>query len=166
MIRLLIEIARKTKRKLYIAFIDYQKAYDRLNRSTLLKMLDQKLCGKKFLKALRDSMVQYVGVIGNEQFEATSGVKQGGCTRCSIFTFYIDETVRAVKQYGQDGCFNDLHLLLFMDDTVVFATSKIALQQKLVALKQCADKLGMIIHPTKTKYISVNSDEAAPSRCR
>ena len=161
-IRLLIEIARKTKRKLYIAFIDYQKAYDRLNRSTLLKMLDQKGCGTKFLKALRDSMVQSVGVIGNEQFEATSGVKQGGCTSCSIFTFYIDETVRAVKQYGQDGWLNDLHLLLFMDDTVVFATSKIALQQKLVALKQCADKLGMIIHPTKTKYISVNSDEAAP----
>ena len=107
-------------------------------------------------------MVQSVGVIGNEQFEATSGVKQGGCTSCSIFTFYIDETVRAVKQYGQDGWLNDLHLLLFMDDTVVFATSKIALQQKLVALKQCADKLGMIIHPTKTKYISVNSDEAAP----
>ena len=93
-IRLLIEIARKTKRKLYIAFIDYQKAYDRLNRSTLLKMLDQKGCGTKFLKALRDSMVQSVGVIGNKQFEATSGVKQGGCT------FYIDETVRAVKQYG------------------------------------------------------------------
>ena len=35
-------------------------------------------------------------------------------------------------------------------------------KQKLVALKQCADKLGMIIHPTKTKYISVNCDEAAP----
>ena len=96
-------------------------------------------------------MVQSVGVIGNEQFEATSGVKQGGCTSCSIFTFYIDETVRTVKQYGQDGWLNDLHLLLFMDDTVVFATSKIALQKKLVALKQCADKLGMIIHPTKTK---------------
>ena len=130
----MIEITRKTKRKLYIAFIDYQKAYDRLNRSTLLTMLDQKGCGTKFLKALRDSMVQSVGVIGNEQFEATSGVKQGGCTSCSIFTFYIDETVRAVKQYGQDGWLNDL--LLFMDDTVVFATSKIALQQKLLALKQ------------------------------
>ena len=83
-VRLLIDTARKTKCCLYIAFIDYQKAYDKLNRQTLLEMLDRKGCGSRFLRAIRQSMQRSTGVIGSETFEVTSGVKQGVS---SMFTF-------------------------------------------------------------------------------
>ena len=46
-VRLLIDIARKTKETLYIAFIDYEKAYDRLERIKFYKRLDQLGCGSK-----------------------------------------------------------------------------------------------------------------------
>ena len=78
LVKLLIDIARKSKQKLYIAFIDYQKAYDKLNRYILLRMLDSKGCGSKFLRAIRSSMCCSSGVIGDITFKATSGVKQGG----------------------------------------------------------------------------------------
>ena len=38
-IRLLMDIARKTKKVLYLAFIDYRQAYDRVNRHKLLQYL-------------------------------------------------------------------------------------------------------------------------------
>ena len=76
-VRLLIDIARKTKHCLYIAFIDNQKAYDKLNRQTLLKMLDRKGCGSRVLRGIQQSMQRSTGVNGSEMFEATSCVKQG-----------------------------------------------------------------------------------------
>ena len=46
-LRLLIEYARKTKQTLYIAYIDYVKAYDKVNRGILLQKLADHGCGKK-----------------------------------------------------------------------------------------------------------------------
>ncbi len=53
MLRLLIDIARTMKKTLYITFIDYQKAYDRVNRYKLLQYLESLGCGSKFLVALQ-----------------------------------------------------------------------------------------------------------------
>ena len=129
---LLIDIARKTKRPLFLAFIDYRKAYDKLNRSIFLCMLVAKGCGAKFVKAVSKSVSKTTGVIGNEQFSATEGVKQGSCTSCPMFCFYVDATIEAVKACGEDGWLGNLNLLLFMDDTVIFATSQRMLEKSFI----------------------------------
>ena len=49
-----------------------------------------------------------------------------------------------------------------MDDTVIFATSKNKLQSKLFLLKQCTDDIGMIIHPTKSQYMTINCNDELP----
>ena len=91
-----------------------------------------------------------IGVIGDKTFKATSGVKQGGCTSCPLFTFYIDSTVDALHDMGPDGWLKCLHMVLFMDDTAVFATSSEKLAQKLRKLKEKTDEIGMTIHPQKS----------------
>ena len=101
------------------------------------------------------------GVIGDKTFIATSGVKQGGCTSCPLFTFYIDSTVDALHDMGPDGWLKHLHMVLFMDDTAVFATSREKLAQKLRKLKEKTDEIGMTIHPRKSRYINVNCAEKA-----
>ena len=160
-VRLLIDIARKTKETLYIAFIDYEKAYDRLNRKKLYKRLDDLGCGTKFLMAIQKSM-EAKGCIGNESFNTCIGTKQGGATSCNTFTCHIDPTIEAVKAVGPDGWLGETHILLFMDDTVIFATSRNKLHQKLTYLKTSADDLGMRIHPTKSKYMCINSNDSTP----
>jgi len=52
---------------IYITFIDYQKAYDKVNRRKLIEKLVSKGCGTKFLMSM---------TIGNKRFEISSGVKQ------------------------------------------------------------------------------------------
>ena len=49
-----------------------------------------------------------------------------------------------------------------MDDTVIFATSKTSLEKKLKLLKAEADKLGMMIHPTKSKFMSTDPNDTSP----
>ena len=161
-VRLLIDIARKTKQPLYIAFVDYKKAYDNVNRYKLLKLLDKHGCGSKFLRAIGDSLWNSSGKIGSELFKTSAGVRQGGCTSCPLFTFFIEPTISAVKSLGPDGWLRDIHVLLLMDDTAVFATSRVQLEKKLRLLKTCTDDIGMVIHPTKSKYLSVNGKSTQP----
>ena len=160
-LRLLLDIARKKKRTLYITYVDYQKAYDRVNRRTLLEHLEQLGCGTTFLLALKNSM-SAIGLIGKDTFETSNGVKQGGSSSCKLFTSYVDPTIDAVNSFGQDDWLGNTHIMLLMDDTVVLATSRQAMERKLFLLKQKADDIGMLFHPTKCQYMSINDPDTTP----
>ena len=158
-LRLYIDIAKKKRYPLYIVFIDYVKAYDKVCRNRLLQMLCDYGCGDKFIRAIGYSLKDTFSVIGNTEFKCTSGVKQGSATSCNLFTFYLDHTVRAIRTYGPDGFLEQNHMLLLMDDTVLLATSRAA---KLVLLYNSTLDINMTIHPDKSKYIVVNCEDSAP----
>ena len=158
-LRLMIDIARKMKNILYITFVDYQTAYDKVDRYKLLKQLDTKGCGTRFLKAIQASLQNTTGVIGNTMFSTTAGVKQGGCTSCPLFTCYIDSTIEAISSVGPDGWLGKFHCLLLMDDTVLFATSRNKMIEKLNKLKRCTEDIGMVIHPNKSMFLTVNTTD-------
>lgn len=160
-LRLIIDIARKSGYILYVTFVDYVKAYDKVDRLKLLQHLDAKGCGSRFLGALQAATRLSTGVIGSSTFTATSGVKQGGCSSCPLFTCFIDTTIEAIASTGPDGWLGSLHCLLLMDDTVVFATSRHKMEEKLRSLKSCVDRIGMVIHPRKSQFLSVNTDDTA-----
>ena len=88
-------------------------------------------------------------------------MKQGGCTSCPLFTCFIDTTIEAIACTGPDGWLGSLHCLLLMDDTVVFATSRHKLEEKLKSLKSCVDRIGMVIHPRKSQFFSVNTEDTS-----
>ena len=161
-LRLLIDYAQKTRQTLFIAYIDYVKAYDRLNRNILLQKLANHGCGKKYLRAVANSLQFTRNALGSEIFTSSSGVKQGAANSCSLFTFYINSTVRAIKSFGDDGFLKNLHSLLFMDDTVVLATTRDAMQEKLTLLHRESEAIGMEIHPQKSKYMVIGSQDRRP----
>ena len=161
-VRLLIDIARKKGRTLYITFIDYQKAYDRVNRLKLLQFLDRKGCGSVFLEALRKTYAMTTGTIGDCTFNAKAGVRQGSSTSCPLFTFFIDPTLDALRVNGDDGWLGNLHGLLLMDDTIIFATTRDGMKHKLQALKMCVDDIGMVINSSKSQFLCVNGDDVNP----
>ncbi len=49
-----------------------------------------------------------------------------------------------------------------MDDTAIFATSRDMMKMKLNKLKECADDIGMLLHPSKCQYLTVNSSDSVP----
>ena len=160
-LRLLIDIAKKTKRTLFITFIDYQKAYDKVDRLKLLKFLDNKGCGSNFLKALKAFYSETIGKIGTAQFSAHSGVRQGAPTSCSLFTFFLEPTLDVINSCGDDGWLQNIHGLLLMDDTVILSSSREMMEVKLQQLKRCIDDIGMIINPSKSKFMCINSQNTS-----
>ena len=161
-LRLLIDYARKTKQTLYIAYIDYVKAYDKVNRNVLLRKLADHGCGQRYLQAIASSLRDTSNVLGDVCFKSTAGVKQGAANSCSLFTFYINSTIRALKRFGKENYLESLHCLLFMDDTAVLATSRDGLNEKLALLIQAAKDIDMEIHPEKSKFMTINSNDKSP----
>ena len=161
-LRLLIDYVQKTKQTLYIAYIDYIKAYDKLNRGILLQKLADQGCGRKYLAAIANSLRLTKNVLGNSIFTSSVGVKQGAANSCSLFTFYVNSTVKAIKVFGNDGFLKGIHSLLFMDDTVVLATSREAMQRKLTLLHHETVAIKMEIHPDKSKFMVINSKDDVP----
>ena len=161
-LRLYIDVARKTKQCLYVTFLDYEKAYDKVDRSLLLQKLANTGCSQKFLNAIYCTLDNTYSYMGNEVVEAKRGVRQGGSTSCSLFTFYINDTIRAIDAFEPDGFLGHDHILLLMDDTVLLTTTRERMGQKLSLLYQTAVTLGMTLHPSKAKFLTVNSSDTQP----
>ncbi len=111
------------------------------------------------LSAITKSLTFTRSVIGDNFFDATAGVCQGGSNSCSLFTFFINMTICKIAEYGVEGLLGLLHCLLLMDDTVIFATSRTAMQRKLSLLMEATNQTNMKMHPTKSKYFAVNTGD-------
>ena len=156
-------MARKTKKTLYIVFIDYEKAYDRVDRNTLLQNLAQSGCGSRFLCAIANMLKCTKSIIGSDSFEAKAGVRQGGSTSCSLFTYFINATITKINEFGVDGFLGTLHCLLLMDDTAIVATSRAAMEAKLNLLIQSTNELKHTkIHPVKSRFFAINTADKDP----
>ena len=162
-LRLIIELFKKKRKPLFVAFIDFSKAYDRVPRMYLLKLLRKLGCGKMMLAALAAMYRITQFLLGSVLITAMLGVKQGSPYSCFLFTLFVDEFVRLLKQKSvHDGLLDWLHLLVLMDDTVIFATSHEKLKEKLNVLTDWCNQSGMVINEDKTKFMSFNCSERSP----
>jgi len=158
-LRLLMDYALYRKVKLYVAFIEFSKAYDRVNRSGLIRALKALGCGVVMLCALAAMYENTQLMLGAAIISVTFGVKQGSPSSCFLFTLYVNPLIRELKRKcGNDGFLGTLHCLLLMDDTIILSTTKDGFRKKLDILDEFCDQSGMQINEIKTKFMVVNGD--------
>ena len=160
--RLLIDIARKQKYPLYILFVDFEKAYDRVDRKKLIKLLRNMGCGATMTSAIKNTIDTTTSFIGSLQIEAEAGVRQGSPSSCFLFTTYVNPMVRMIKDYGEDGWLERLHLLLLMDDTVLLSTTRDGIVWKFQKVLDYCAQFNMKVNEKKTKLLCVNVTEPHP----
>ena len=67
-----------------------------------------------------------------------------------------------VKEYGENGWLGLLHILLLMDDTVIFSTTREGAIWKFQQVLNYCDQYGMRVNHGKTKYLNVNTNDREP----
>lgn len=158
-LRLLVDYAVCKKLPLFIIFVDFTKAYDKVPRSTLFYMMKRLGCGSIMLMAIIGMYMNTSMALGAAMITTAIGVRQGSPTSCFLFTLYVDQLVRNMKELCEpDGYLGWLHLLLLMDDTVILATNKQRAEQKLGVLVDFCKDYGMVINPSKTKFMVIGAD--------
>lgn len=64
-------------------------------------------------------------VIGTALVTATLGVRRGSPTSCLLFTVFVDDLIKIIKEgSGPDGFLAWLHVRVLMDDTVLLSTTR------------------------------------------
>ena len=159
-LRMLCNYAVHKKVKLYVLFIDFSKAYDRVSRQKLVDVLKSQGCGRVMLKAIKAMYSCTKNVLKSAVIDASIGVRQGAPSSCLLFIMYIDIMVKMVKgAFANDGFLGALHALLLMDDTVILATSRERCESKFKIVTQYCKEFGMLINVKKTKFFVVNGSE-------
>ena len=116
---------KKKKKKLFITFIDFSKAYDLVPRHILFSVLKRLVCGAVMLSVIIAMYSVTQNIIGTAIITTIIGVRQGSPTSCFLFILYVNDLVKLIKDTCEDdGFLSWLHLLVLMDDTVLLATSR------------------------------------------
>ena len=155
-LRLIIDYAKKEKEKLFVLFVDFSKAYDKVPRKKLFEILRRLGCGGRFLRALIAIYKNTINILNSEYIKATIGVKQGGPMSCLLFIIYLNILALMLKSCGSDNFLKDIHALMLMDDTVLLASSREKIIEKFKILMKFCKEYGMIVNEVKTNIMVIN----------
>ena len=150
---------KKEKKKLFILFVDFSKACDRVPRKMLFEVLKKLGCGRKFLKALIAIYKSTINILNSEVIKSMIGIKEGGPTSCILFVIYLNVMACLFKLIGNDSFLFDIHLLMMMDDNVLLGASREVIIKKLVILTEFCEKYGMVVNELKTKLSVINGSK-------
>ena len=148
-IRLLIDHAKKARIKLYILFIGFEKAYDKVSRAKLIEELKVSGCGRVMLQIIINIYKNTNLLFKSANIYTNKGVKQGSATSCILF---VDRMIKMLKEYFEmDGYLGALHILMSMDDTVLLSTSKQGLISKFKIFQKYCKEYVMSVNLLKNK---------------
>ena len=150
-------------RKFYVAFIDFQKAFDSVNRSILWTVLIKNGVKGKMLRCIQ-AMYKLVKSRVRSGFELTeyincvAGVKQGDASSPVLFSLFINELALDVISNGLHGAhFSrdalELFILLLADDVLLLSETVVGLQRQLNSLCRAAESLDLKVNLDKSNIV-------------
>ena len=156
-----MNVCLNQNQRLYCSFIDSRKAFDYVNSDCLwYKMILKGICGEMFniihsMYQNVKSQVRFTGVL-SEQFDCHLGVRQGESLSSFLFSLFVNDMEQELKDKGVNGISIDdlkLYLLLHVDDSVIFSSTREGLQMGLDVLHDYCAKWRLIINTDKTKVM-------------
>lgn len=139
------------KKELWLAFVDLEKAFDRVPREVLwwaLRELGVEEWMVKVIQSMYKSATTSVKFISGESqpFDVKVGVHQGSVLSPLLFIIVLE----ALSQKFRDGL---PYELLYADDLVLIAESRERLMEKLKRWKESMEAKGLRVNLSKTKVM-------------
>ena len=161
-LRNICERAIEVNKDLYLCFIDFNKAFDRVRHKRLLDMLQSlDLDGKdiRLIKNLywnQSAAIRYQNELGNFT-QIKRGVRQGCVLSPDLFNLYSENIMRHLEDVGGlvIGGYT-LNNLRYADDIVLIAQSKEKLQEMLNIIDKYSEENGLSINLKKRESMTVS----------
>jgi len=142
----------------HLLFIDYEKAFDNIQRQILFNILKSRHIPDTLLKAILDIYTQNKILIKfnnklSKPAEISKGVRQGCPLSPTPFNIYLDEIITKWQKQDITGIKlsknQQLSTLLFADDQVIIADTEDNLQKAAHKLNQIITEYGLTIYVQK-----------------
>ena len=137
-------------------FVDQEKAFDRVNRDKLWRVLEQYGVMGQLLDNIRAIYANSRSAVRtssgtSDWFPVTSGVRQGCNLSPLLFVIYMDQIT---KEANPDP--EALNELMFADDQAMMNNDKTQLQEYIDQLNESCETYSMKISTSKTEVMTVS----------
>ena len=165
-LRLIVEQSMEFDSSLYINFVDYEKAFDSLDRDTVWKLLRHYGVPEKSMTLIRntyDGMTCSVTHAGRltESFQEKTGVRQRCLLSPFMFLVAIDWIMKTNTKNRRNGIqwtlWSQLDDLYFADDLALLSHSHEQMQEKTDLLNLVSAQTGLNINMNKTNIMKANT---------
>ena len=169
--RIIIEQSLEWQTPLYATFVDFQKAFDSVDRNVIWKLMEHYGFPQKFITIIQQlyenatCQVIHDGKL-TEPFFVQTGVRQGCLLSPTIFLLVVDWIMRQAttdRRTGLQWTFTkQLEDLDFADDISLLSHKHQDAQEKLNRVSEEASKTGLQINTKKTEVMRVNNRQQNP----
>nr|KAG5687792.1 hypothetical protein BaRGS_017270 [Batillaria attramentaria] len=156
---------------LYINFIDYEKAFDSVDREALWKLLRHYGVPGKIISLIQCTYkdmsfrIAHAGQL-SESFEVKTGVRQGCLLSPFLFLLVIDWIMKTTTTGRKNGIqwtlWTQLDDLDFADDLALLSHSHSQMQDKTTCLEATSAGTGLKINRRKTELMKINTTANTP----
>jgi len=170
-LRIIVEQSLEWNTSLYINFVDYEKAFDSVDRNTMWKLLRHYGVPGKLVTLIRNSYegmtcrVVHGGQL-TSSFTVRTGVRQGCLLSPFLFLLVIDWAMKVSTEHQRNGIqwtlLEQLDDLDFADDLALLSHSHQQMQLKTSELARTSITTGLKIHEGKTKILKINARSQDP----
>ncbi|VDP43876.1 unnamed protein product [Schistosoma margrebowiei] len=165
-LRVIVEQSIEWNSSLYINFIDYEKAFDSVDRITLWKLLRHYGVPPKIVNIIQSSYdglhckIVHGGQL-TKSFEVKTGVRQGCLLSPFLFLLVIDWIMKTSTSEGKHGIqwtsrmqLDDLDIA---DDLALLSQTQQQMQEKTTSVAAASAEKGFNIHKRKSKVLRYNT---------
>ena len=155
----------------YICFVDYEKAFDRVNWCKLMETLKKIGVDRRDRQLIKNlywnqTVVVRIGYENSEPGSLGRGVRQGCPLSPLLFNIYIQGLISEALENIGDGIYVNgqlVNAVRFADDQAMVAGSNAGLQRIMDALNQTSERYGMKINIKKTKAMRMSKTGGKPA---
>ncbi|CAG9134602.1 unnamed protein product [Plutella xylostella] len=154
------------QQKVFCAFVDLEKAYDRVRRNDLWETLSVYGVDGHLTRALRSlyresSACVRINGAYTDWFGIHRGVRQGCVASPWLFNLFMDSCLKDMKDDERGLRIGELLLkcLMYADDQVILASSVERLQQQVTLMHESFKRKGMKVNVNKTKVMVFEREE-------
>ena len=166
---MLAERCIEMQKDLYLCFIDYSKAFDKVRHEKLFNILEHLDIDGKDLRVIRNLYWDQSAAvrIGGELSEYTlikRGVRQGCVMSPDLFNIYSEMILRNLENYpGVKINGENINNIRYADDTVLIADSEENLQRLLDITIEKSEEMGLTLNVKKTECMVISKKAIIPS---
>lgn len=159
-VKQIMEKYKEYNKNLYMAFIDYSKAFDSISHKAIWESLENQGIPSKYINIIKNIYSNSVARIKLEtlgkQFKIEKGVRQGDPLSPKLFSAALENIFRKLdwSSLGLNIQGEKLNHLRFADDIVLFEENPLHLQEMLNSLNEESKKVGLFMNKDKTKLLT------------
>lgn len=157
----ILDITRRQKKQLHVAFLDIKKAFDSISQHSIFEALHNKGFPEKIIEYIKyiyknSEIILEINGENSEIIKPGQGVRQGDPLSPIIFNLVMDEIlVKISKNIGFEYQQLILNALAFADDLILLASTKEGLQSLLNEITIEMERHGLSLAPNKCKCLSL-----------